>query len=536
MLIHHLRGRRARMGAGGKDDGVALPMVLGTMFILTIFLLTSLSLVLANTRPARADQDSKTALAAAQAGVDEYISRLTSTNGQYWTNAGVDAANPAMDPNPATPQCENGGRSVPGAGATAAKFCYRVLTPTTETAKFGYIKLEVTGMSTPPAGGKTVTRTLTTTLRPDGFIDFIYYTDVEVLDPLLLGDPSNCSRYYYASRGSGCTEIQWGPNDVIDGPMHSNDALQVGGSVWFKNQRTESSWNKADKTKLWWGSGTPKSGSGAYWPKYAPTVPIPAGNQALLKYVQPKTDTDPNTDRPGCLYTGSTRITFVGNKMKVFSPNTKDASTPSRCLTVSNRNTEQTKDIPPVIYVKPTTGSCTGVGYPLSGEYRDKESPDYTTCRGTAYVSGNVQGQVTVSAEDDVVVTGDLTVQDRTDTDVIGLVAGNYVWVYHPVKCTSRSSSCEMLSSSERVNKIDAAVLSLRHSILVMNWDRGVDLGRLSVYGALAQKYRGPVGTTANTGYDKDYVYDTRFKSLQPPYFLSPDNTPWRASQVTDGR
>ena len=271
------------------------------MFILTVLMLASLSLVLTNTRPARADQDSKAALAAAQAGIDEYISRLTSTNGQYWTNAGVDATTPAMDPNPATPQCEGGGRTIPGAGTSAARFCYRVMTPTTETAKFGYIKLQVTGTSQPYAGARSVSRTLSTTLRPDGFIDFIYYTDVEVLDPVLLGDNvTSCSKHYYEGRGSGCTEIQWGPNDVIDGPMHSNDALQVGGSVWFKNQRTESSWDKANKTKLWWGSGTPKTGAGAYWPIYKPTVPIPPGNEALLKYVQPKIDTDPNTDRPGC--------------------------------------------------------------------------------------------------------------------------------------------------------------------------------------------------------------------------------------------
>lgn len=519
------------------DAGVALPMVMGTMFILTVLMLTSLSLVLTNTRPARADQDSKAALAAAQAGVDEYISRLTSTNGQYWTNAGVDPTNPAMDPNPATPQCEGGGRTIPGAGANAARFCYRVMTPTTETAKFGYIKLQVTGTSQPYAGARSVSRTLSTTLRPDGFIDFIYYTDVEVLDPVLLGDNvTSCSKHYYEGRGSGCTEIQWGPNDVIDGPMHSNDALQVGGSVWFKNQRTESSWDKANKSRLWWGSGTPKSGAGAYWPIYKPTVPIPPGNEALLKYVKPKIDTDPNTDRPGCLYSGSTRITFVGNQMKVLSPNTTSASTPSYCLDVSNRSVEQTKPIPPVIYVKGATGTCSGVGYPISNEYLSNHTTDYTKCRGTAYVQGNVAGQVTISAVDDVVVTGNLTANDVNNTDVIGLIAGNYVWIYHPVRCTSTSSSCELLSSTARVKRVDAAILSLRHSILVQNWDRGADLGSLTVYGALAQKFRGPVGTTANTGYDKDYIYDTRFKALQPPYFLSPDNTPWRAAQITDGR
>src|SRR4029079_12469751 len=116
-----------------------------------------------------------------------------------------------------------------------AHFCYRVTSTTTQTANQGFIKLEVTGIASNPSNSKTVSRVLSTTLRPDGFIDFIYYTDVEVLHPLLLSDPAGCVQHYYETRPSGCTEIQWGPNDVIDGPMHSNDALNVGGSVWFKN-------------------------------------------------------------------------------------------------------------------------------------------------------------------------------------------------------------------------------------------------------------------------------------------------------------
>ena len=194
------------------------------------------------------------------------------------------------------------------------------------------------------------------------------------------------------------------------------------------------------------GPGNAEDSNGAEHPQLlaevrAPTVPIPAGNQALLKYVTPKVDADPNTDRPGCLYTGATRIKFVGNQMKVFSPNTKAASTPPRCLDIANRGNEQTKAIPPVIYVKPTTGTLHLRRVPADHrrQRRDDQHPDdeLPPCRGTVYVEGDVTGQVTVSGEDDIVVTANLTVTDRTNTDVIGLVAGNYVWVYHPVKCTS---------------------------------------------------------------------------------------------------
>jgi len=42
----------------------------------------------------------------------------------------------------------------------------------------------------------------------DGFIDFIYYIDVEVFDLVLFGDNvMSCFKYYYEGCGSGCIEI-----------------------------------------------------------------------------------------------------------------------------------------------------------------------------------------------------------------------------------------------------------------------------------------------------------------------------------------
>ena len=145
------RGFRAfRAFRASGDDGVALPMVLGTMLILTAFLLGSLALALNSMAPSRADQDAKAALAAAQAGIDEYISRLSASGGQYWTNDGVDANNSAFDSTTPVPGCDGGGRSVPGVGIQAARFCYKVITSKTETASKGYIDLVVTGTSARP--------------------------------------------------------------------------------------------------------------------------------------------------------------------------------------------------------------------------------------------------------------------------------------------------------------------------------------------------------------------------------------------------
>ena len=572
----------------GHDDGVALPVVIGVTAVVMMFLLGALGATLSNVVPARADQDAKAAVAAAQAGLDEYVSRLNVTGGGYWERGNVDPTNPAFS---AT------GMPVPGTGSQGARFRYRLLTTQAQTAADGYLLLQVTGTSMAGAGGREVARTLTARLEPDGFLDFVYFTDVEATDPDLYkcgvqatrnGDAyrtSNgvsvyffaapaqvaelCSRRYYQGRtdnhytsgpgkpyyerdsddgevreistaGAGirfsCSEIQWVGGDVVDGPLHSNDALQITGAARFADERVESSWLAGDPGRLWWGSGTPVGPTASprgHLPRYASELTLPPGNGELLRHVLPKVDADPNTDRPGCLYRGATRIVFTGTAMQVFSPNTVDA--PAHCLNTSNRGAQQTKAIPPIIHVMPTTGACAGVGYPRTNEATGHATTtDYAPCRGTAFVEGTVDGQVTVSAEDDIVITGNLRVQQRASTDVVGLVARNNVWVYHPVKNNGSN-----LLSSPAVSDVEAAVLSLQHSFVVQNWGYGSGLGDLRVHGAIAQKFRGPVGSRENNGtlhgYIKKYSYDRRLAVLQPPYFLEPANAPWEAVQVSDG-
>ena len=533
--------RLIRRGTRHGDEGSALLLVLGVLFVTTLFLLASLTYVLQNMRPARRDQDAKTALAAAQAGVDEYVSRLTADS-NYWSS--TDTSNLAFST----------GQTIQGTSGAAASYTYQLLTTADDTAKTGVIKLKVTGKSTPGAGHDTVTRSMTATLQPKGFLSYVYLSDVEVVDPDIIGSSSACANYYYAGRSStsGCSNIQWTSGDTVNGPLHSNDALQINGSVNFTNPTTESSWpaiNGTSSSTTWWGSQTPPLTG--YSPTYAAAISLPVANTTLLQYVAP--DVDGSTSTPagsGCYYQGATKITFTGTTMTVLSPGTTNSATPSRCYNVSTPTTAQSGlAIPPVIYVDAGTAACTTgqIGYPATGESytagtssavswgssSSGETANYNCQRGTAYIQGTVDGQVNVASKDDIVVTGDLKASDITSTDIIGLTAGNCVWVYHPI-----NSSGDNLSSST-VNTIQAAILSLRHSFLVENWNQGNPLGTLNVTGAIAQKFRGPVGTgsgtSISTGYYKNYVYDGRLAYLQPPYFLKSDSSPWRVTALTDG-
>ena len=71
-------------------------------------------------------------------------------------------------------------------------------------------------------------------------------------------------------------------------------------------------------------------------------------------------------------------------------------------------------------------------------------------------------------------------------------------------------------------------MLSTSNSVLVDNYNCGSVMGELNIYGALAQKFRGIVGVAGNTsGYIKDYNYDERLATDEPPYFLSPLDSGW---------
>jgi hypothetical protein len=157
------------------------------------------------------------------------------------------------------------------------------------------------------------------------------------------------------------------------------------------------------------------------------------------------------------------------------------------------------------------------------------------------YVSGTYTGNVTIGSEKDIIVAapagtsnGDLV---RANDDVVlGLVANSYVRVAHPVSGGVNVTTGSGLRTMPSV-RIDAAILSLNHSFIVDRHTEGAKLGKVTVNGAIAQKFRGPVGQTtrnaagailSQNGYEKDYNYDDRLRFRSPPYFIDPVASRWR--------
>jgi hypothetical protein len=274
----------------------------------------------------------------------------------------------------------------------------------------------------------------------------------------------------------------------------------------------------------------------------------------------------------GCLYTGPTAITFnAAGTITVDSPFSKNTMNgcPVNTWTGSGaRPGPVTGNLPVngVIYVQDVPASSTDVNYtancPYSVRFQNSASNplrghplgypqanDITTynCRsGDVFVSGTVKGQVTVAASNNVDITGNLMyVGDTTgqgapnSSDLIGLVANNFVEVYHPVNSAGTNlptafPSCSTPTAGPSCATIDAAILSVQHSLRVQNYRSGAALGSLTINGAFAQRFRGIIGTfsggTLATGYAKNYRYDQRLRRMSPPKFLDPVTAAWQVS------
>jgi hypothetical protein len=569
-----------RLRAADDDRGYALLVVLGVGVMLLALIATSLTVASSGYRKAGADDDWNAALAAAYGGLEEYQSRLAndSTYATYGNPASAFSSSTGSivtmpgTANPAFGVGASGGwAQIPGAGG-AARFRYEV--DNSDYAVSGTLRVRVTGKV------DDQTRSIVAELRQTGFIDYIYFTDLEVFDPQLSGDPAGCATYAWATppRDAGCETIQFGPMDVIKGPLHSNDQLLICGGVFKGDVTSSNPTGPVYKTPGGCSGGTFEAGE----PSYNSTIGMPKTNSELKK----ETRNDlADVVRPGCLYTGPTQIEFnADGTMTVISPWTKftnvsytsgvQSDNPPACGTpgsgpgrlgskqgarvpVLESNLVFVQNVPltagdpnywaPVggVPAEPAGFDCTNAdtsfpgwkfhagGYPVGGEGQpdgtSAGNPAYGCRNGDVFVEGRVNGATTVAAENFVYIVDDIEYVDEQE-DILGLVGQNAVFVWNP-----RNGGGQIMHTSHHRN-VHAAIISVAHTFTVQNYRRGPKHGTLSVFGAIAQKFRGPVATTVGgvwvSGYAKNYVYDGRLRHVAPPKFLTPVSTTYEVSQV----
>jgi hypothetical protein len=318
---------------------------------------------------------------------------------------------------------------------------------------------------------------------------------------------------------------------------------------------------------------------------YRSEVELPESIGDLRQYVTEPEPAPAGWQAAGCLYTGATRIQFHASgssqgTMKVWSPGSQGTTLNPGCGDPNGTWPQDGLAVPQngLIFVQsvpagqtlPVSGPCAAGAFgtaPAGGSLPRSDDYNQTLaeadCRlGTAYIDGTLKGRVTVSAESNIVVTGSLGYQaGENGTDALGLIADNSVQIYHPISkgactqhegawvrqggrskwdpgagdCIAWERGTNNLTGSVLNPVVNGAILTLNHSFEVQQYDVGTNgcasgsptcLGKLRVFGSIAQKFRGPVGQ-GSRGYLKDYNYDSRLRYAPPPYFLDPVRSSW---------
>lgn len=293
--------------------------------------------------------------------------------------------------------------------------------------------------------GIQIARQVTQILSTESFARYSYFTNRERL--------ANGTPIWFTSR------------DHLEGPVHSNDQLNVAGNPVFDGSVTSAAGSVNYQNPPPAGGNNPQFNGGLS----LGAAPI----QLPLTVTQLRTAA---SSAGGAWYTGNTTITLQSNgTMLVTNPVRGWVNQPQPL---------------------PANGAMFVNG-------------------GNVSVSGSLDGQLTIGTNRNIMITNNIGYADNPQVnpqsdDVLGLVAEQNVVV-------SQAAPSNL--------QIQASVMALNSSFTVENWWQGPPKGTLSVYGGIIQKDRGPVGTfssaTGNklSGYSKDYWYDPRFSNLAPPFF-----------------
>ena len=520
---HMLRRARARLA---DESGFSMFAVMMVLAVTGMFVAGAYAAADGDLPITRESQDRKAAYAAAEGGLNYYMFQLE-RDPDYWTKcvpSGVSPAPPInqrWDGTGADPRVwktlpsSNAGYTIELLPANGSASCVAGSQTTMLDLQSGTFRIRATGRS------GNVHRTIVGSFRRKSFADFLYYTHFETTDPSAYPDPSdqawadeNCARYR-PDRDDDCREIRFIERDRINGPLHTDDTslLVCGGATFGRGAYDNIEVNGPEPG---W-----EADCGGTTPNFLGRVQAPAGEMQI-----------PSTNRelaraalPAYTYTGQTIIRLKRDVMDV----------------TSDGQTTQNVPLPPngVIHVK--GGVCGVVRTPTMVDYDDP-----TGC-ADVYVSGTYTKNLTISSVNDIIVSpthgsanADLI---GADDAVLGLVATNFVRVKHRVArddddydtCTNVNTAQHPLLQDVR---IDAAILAMEHSFIVDNYACGAELGTLTVNGAIAQRFRGPVGTTRSggtrTGYTKNYNYDDRFRFRSPPFYLTPVAAAWRLSRSNE--
>ena len=507
-------------------------IAIGVMFVTSLLLAAAFTAANGDIHLSHTDSLQKQAYYAALSGVQEYEYKLQN-NPDYWENCEAPAGEESGQRYEVKPLAAS---TAPGGAktcSTANPFGTMIeskgtLANTFRIESIGCAGKAVLSNCEGQSHPAVATRKIIATFRVSGFLDYVYFTKYELVDPGLYEHPNaKCEEYYEGGKRSGeCHTLIFTKNDSVHGPMHTNDAAHVTCSSEVVFGRAAQSppdvvemdggpWPKCEGTGPTYNTANGKPSEGV-------ELSPPESDTSLQAYVEHTPQQNELTGKNELILDGKTNtitdkyFEMVGGKLKEES---RVLAWPTNGL----------------IYV--TENSAVGCNYTFSNDesYNADNATETENEKGCAnvYVHGTYSKSLTIAGENEVIVNENLTPYGvapggaPTGTATLGLIATQFVRVYHP--CKSSGNQAGWLKNPW----IYAAILSTAHSFIVDNFECGEQMGNLGVYGAIAQKFRGPVGTVGNSGYIKEYKYDERLATGEPPYFLAPLKAGWKVIRET---
>ncbi len=576
------------------ERGISLIIALGITFVTALLLVAVFTATRGETHLVSVDAAEKKAYYAAEAGIASYENNLTQ-DGNYLTyctepptaNASLNQyyKEGTSEPLSFAELAQHTAR-VPETGETYAiqllpaesaptadKKCDRsrlVETMLEETgAATGTFRIESTGFY------EGHHRSLIATFRNANFVSYVWYTKYETFDPAMYGSPTRteCEAFYGKRPGeSKCLNNYFISGESVKGPMHTEDHVGVCGSPVFGRTATDriefgSAGHTGDEGfsvegDSGCGGGAKPQFSGTHiLPAEVKSLEPPPGDEELLHIVEPSYE-----------FTGKTEIELNGNSMNVTKFETVNKEGKEEVVAKTTTGVP----FPPngVIYV---AGGCSEPYSPYGPK------PLYTkdTGCGNVYVRGEYSSSLTIAAQNDVVIDGNIYSSPHSGevpsgNAMLGLIANNFVRIYHPVAKVYSAASCksgdkslgsgqceykneasgcdapnileakeaetEGLKTADLKNPtIDAAILALKHAVLVDNFNCGAaNLEHLNVFGAIAGlfsngltgQFNGSTGVIEH-GYPYNANYDDRLQISEPPHFLNPIQAAWYIQRQT---
>jgi hypothetical protein len=403
------------------EDGFTMIFALLTLLISGLLVAAAFSAASGDIRLTSRTSTQAKAYYAAVAGVNRYQDQLTGSP-ESWTKC------PAIGTE-GVPKTVTGAtgetyfvKTLGSTGHTCESEKQSTILETSGAAK-GTFRILSTGSA--KEGSTTVTRRIVATFSHPGFTKYVYESNYEVEDPVNLGEePSVCEHYYayrlanHLTSNSTCPPIEFAPEDKVNGPLHTNDAAAVCSSGSSKptfgreGHEDEIAMNGGYYTAS--GCGGSVQMNGKYTTSGASILP-PSTDVELL-------------EAAGKKYNGRTEIELKSGTPNMMTVKNKAISGGSETIAFPSNG---------VIYVENSKAeACAITNYsPFNSD-----TVNDTGC-GNVYVHGKYTESLTIASADDVIVNGNLTTStesngEPTGTATLGLIAENFVRVYHPVEST----------------------------------------------------------------------------------------------------